>query len=196
MLTPAEVEAQAIDEQIQKRQGRIHVEFHVGAVVNQEKSDKEGRLIHDDAEFIQIIVPGDRDNIVDRPVREADKLQYKAKYEDFKAGRAQLLTGTPLSLWPSANPSQVADLGFICVRTVEQLAELPDNRLPGMYAPLREKARTFLNASKDSAHVTQMQSELEKRDNQIETMQRQLAAATTAIEELKKQNASPQQAKR
>lgn len=167
--------------------GRLYVQFSSEAVLNQELTEKEGRPVHSEEEFITIIVPGDRDTI-HRPVRITDREQYAAQYAAFKNKQEQPVTGTLLSVLPFLTKSQVADLNAANVRTAEQLAAMSDvlaQKFMGMNN-LRRRAKDFLDAAAGNAPIERLNSELEKRDNTIATLQKALDDQGKKIEELLK----------
>jgi hypothetical protein len=73
----------------------LYVQFYMHFNENQTKSQEAGRPVFDDCEFVKIFSPGDRTNIIDRPVRESDKLRFPGQYAAFKANKEQQASGTP-----------------------------------------------------------------------------------------------------
>lgn len=176
-----------MDEGQQTQRGGPFVEFGLFPRQNAEKSKEAGRPIFEDVEYVKIIVPGDRDE-VHRPARDTDRREYRRQYEAFKAGMAAPVSGTPLASWPSLTGSQVAELAFFNVKTVEQLADMADGhaqRFMGAQA-LKQKAQAFLEAAAGNAPLEKMSAALAERDNLIETMQRQLKEQGERIEQLGK----------
>lgn len=161
---------------------KLFVQFYVKAVMNGFKSSEAGRPIFDEVDYIRVIIPGDKNNVVDTKVTEEHKMRFPAQYERFKKNQEQAVSGTPLEVWPQMTVGQVAELKAMHISTVEQLADLPDNlaqRIMGSHQ-LRAKAKVFLEAAAGEAVNTKMTAELEKRDNQIALMQEQLAQLTKA----------------
>lgn len=169
-----------------KGDDRLAVRFFVKPARDDEKSQAEGRMVFKDVEYVQIMVPGDRDNILIRPAGEGDKRRFGKQYDDWKRNnKEESLVGTPLDLWGRLSLSQIEEFRYIGVRTVEQLAELNDNamlRMPGA-SELKRKAAAFVQAAKDEAPMRHLQAEIEKRDAQdkardaeMQAMKEQLAA--------------------
>lgn len=161
---------------------KLYIQFYVKAVMNGFKSSEEGRPIFDEVDYIRVIIPGDKNNVVDTKVTEEHKMRFPAQYDRFKKNQEQAVTGTPLEVWPQMTVGQVAELKAMHISTVEQLADLPDNlaqRIMGSHQ-LRAKAKVFLEAAAGESVNTKMAAELEKRDNQIALMQEQLAQLTKA----------------
>ncbi len=168
--------------------GRLYVSFDLFPEENKERSAAEGRPIFEDKEYVSIIVPGDRQNKVHRPVRPTDMVQFKKAYEEFKSGRQAVAAGTPLSEWSAISKSQVEELRHFHVRTVEQLAGLSDGSATniGPIQALRTKAKDFMAQAAGSAPLLKMRSELEQRDNELETLRRQQKEQAAQIEQLMK----------
>ncbi len=131
-------------------------------------------------EFITIHVPGDKTLSVHRPVQPSDKQRFPLQYAAFKNSvTGEQLIGLPLSAWPVCKPSQAKELEFFNVRTVEQLAAMPDGvkaaQMMGIQA-LRNAARAFVEQRKQEAPLVKVQAELAQRDQQI-------ASLTATVEE-------------
>lgn len=168
---------------------KLLVKFHLEPHQDQEESEKQGRPIFKNREYITIIVPGDKDSIVTRPVWDQDLQRFAQQYARFKQGLNQEIgSGTPLSQWPPVTKSQVLELNFFNVHTVEQLADLADNHAQKFAGinQLRSLARAWIAKAKDSSQLTAMQAELEKRDNKIEVQNRTITDLSTRLEAMEK----------
>jgi hypothetical protein len=149
----------------------LHIRFYMATKKNEAASAEAGRLICEDKEYIEILAPGNANNIIRRPVVKEDKFNYRDQYERFKAGDAEQIIGTPLAEVAWIARSQVEELLYLKVRTLEQLAEVSDqfcSGIPGMYE-LKRKAAAYVNGEKDDSRFTQMHAEME-------AMRRELAA--------------------
>ena len=127
----------------------LFVRFSLRPIQDEEKTAESGRPIFNDQEYIEVIVPGDNLNKVHRKVRPDDKQRFRKAYEDFQSKRESPLDGTPLSAWPLVSRSQVEELNFFGVKTVEHLAAMSDSNLQGIgpLTSLRQKARDFVEAA-------------------------------------------------
>lgn len=169
---------------------KLYVMFFYHPVESPEDTAREGRPIFHDREFIQIMVPGNKDLIVVREVRDTDKQRFPKQYAAWKNRQNQdAAVGTPLAAWPAVTRSQVAELEYFGCKTVEQLAAMPDNQAQKFMGIqiLRKKAQDFLAYSKDVAPLSQMQKELTQRDNEIATLRAAVEEQSKLLEELKKQ---------
>lgn len=155
---------------------KLYVQFYTRAVMNNFKSAQEGRPIFDELDFVRIIIPGDRNNVVDTEVTPEHKMRFEAQYERFKKNQEQAVSGTPLEVWPQMTVGMVAELKAQGVHTVEQLADLPDGlaqKFMGSFA-LRQKAKVFLEAAAGQAANTKLEAELASRDNEIDVLKKQV----------------------
>ena len=157
---------------------KLYVQFYIHARADSAKSTAEGRPIFNDTEYVRIMVPGDKGSIIERPVRPVDTQRFPRQYQAFKNNDDEVLTGTPLEHWPGISRSQVEELKFFHIRTVEQLADVPDShaqKFMGINA-LKSRAQAYIELAKGNAPLEQMQAELEERDLTIATMQETMAA--------------------
>lgn len=175
---------------------RNSVRFYRKPVRNEAKTIDAGRPIFEPVTFIEISVPGDRTNIIDRPVREFededDKRTYAPQYQAFLADKSQdEASGTLLSAWGGIPPERVEEYAYFKVRTVEHLAEVADGNIGNM-GPLargdQKKAVAFLKASKGRAPVMKLQAEMEALVNENAMLKKALeeqGARMTALEKRK-----------
>jgi len=153
------------------------VVFYMGTLKNEERTIEEGRLIVDDVECVRIIIPGDKNNIIDRPASKADKARFAQRYAAFKQGKEgdEQLSGTRLTDWPFLSRGQVEMLHFIGVKTVEQLANVSDNTNFTGLQQLKTHAKSWLATAKDSALASQQADVMNKQANRIEELEKALA---------------------
>lgn len=136
--------------------------FYVKAVKNEFRSEAEGREVYNDVEYVEMIVPGDKNSIVDERVKDVHRERWARQYAAFKESREAPVEGTPLEEWAAVTVSQVMELKSSHVRTVEQLAGLSDSQLSkvvpmGGHA-LREKAQLYVSQeSKAEARVAELE---------------------------------------
>jgi len=175
----------------QKGDENLYVKFFVAPLQSKEKTLAEGRPIYEDKEFISIMVPGDKHNIVTREARVGDNRRFPKQYQNFKNNNEELVDGTPLEKWPLVSPAQVEEMKFFNVRTVEQLASISDSAAQKFMGinQLKNRAKEYLEAAKDAAPVTQLQGELAKRDEEIDAMK-------NSMEEMRKELAGMKKAKK
>jgi hypothetical protein len=136
-----------------------------------------GRPIFVDREYIRKIVPGDKDNIVQRPVRNEDREHYRIQYTRFKEGLSQASVGTPLEQWPGVTKAQAKQLRYYEIHTVEQLASVSDEALSklGPLMAIRNKAQDWVKTSRGMKPVEEARAETKRAMEQIEELKRQVA---------------------
>ena len=170
--------------------GKMAVFFHTVQEPNEFKSRQAGRPIFDEKVYIKKLVPGDQYLTIDREVRESDKDQFPQQWARWLQTRENVVSGTPIALWPELTETQKAEFAAIKIQTIDQFANLPDSmgaRIMG-FNELREKARAFIAASSSTASSLQqidaMQSIINQQKEQMEALQAQMR-------ELMRSNAAP-----
>ena len=156
----------------------VYAEFFYHARRNDAKSLEEGREIYDDVPYVKIMVPGDKDNIVMRPIRDSDKRRFPRQYEAFMTNADQPTEGTPLEEWAGISRSMVEELKPFGIRTMEQLVEMPDShaqKFMGINA-LRAKARAWIDDAKGKAPIEALQRENEALKAQMQELIDELRA--------------------
>ncbi|MFZ9649886.1 MAG: hypothetical protein ACO29C_07325 [Fluviibacter sp.] len=165
---------------------RLHVRFYLEPVEQTARSIKESRRIFEDTEFIEIMIPGDKLNIIKRQVWPIDKQRFAQQYARFKQGLADQTVGTPLSELVFITASKVKEYEFFGIKTIEQLAGAADGsdagqRMMGFNSD-KQKANAFLAAAKGNAPINELRAKLDERDNVIEAMQRQMQEMNAKLE--------------
>ena len=174
---------------------KLRVRFFVDAVKHDKKSEEAGRAIYYDQEFIQIIIPGSRD-ISTYALDEHYKKRFAKHYATWKAagGGEQKIDGTILAELPWMTKSQIAELNYSNIQTVEQLANLSDTlaqQFMGNFK-LRERARNFLAAAAGEAPALKLQAALEERDNHIQVLERRMEELTAAMAKMQSEQRTSQ----
>jgi len=170
-------------------ESKLWVRFYVDAEQDMEATTAQGRPIFKETEFIEIRIPGNKDEIRNRPVRYSDTQEYPRQYAAFKAGLEQPVIGTPLSSIPFITKAQAAELAAVGVKTAEQLRDMSDGnaqKFLGAQA-LKQRVAAFLAAAEGAAPALKMQAELEKRDGEIEVLKNLIEQQSKSIEDLRKQ---------
>jgi hypothetical protein len=173
---------------------------------NKYQSETHGRPLFDDVIFCEVITPGSRDST---PVFELERVfcaeaglspkrgikyaEYEQFIESFKRGEDDInLAGTPLKQWPEMTRSMAATLKAMNVFTLEALSVLPDQKLSQVGPDgrtWREKAKAFLETSKDGAYATQLAAMNERLQADLGAAlerEKALAERVTALENASK----------
>lgn len=165
---------------------KLAIRFFVKPRQDPEASQKEGRPIFKDVEFITIMVPGDRNAAHTRPVRPADQVRFSKQYDHWKKTQSNdLLNGTPLDVL-GLSLAQVEEYRYFGIRTVEQMADLRDDvtgRMMGA-VQLKQKAAAYLDIMKSEAPMKRVTAELETRDKEIATLKKAIEDQGEIIKKL------------
>jgi hypothetical protein len=161
----------ALDSDIHNADSHLQVEFYI----NDQQCYKDRPT-----PFVRIIVPGDKNNIVDQPVKEDHKERFPRQWLYFQMQRGDgPVIGTLLQQWNAEdgegfNIHQMAELHILKFQTVEQVATASDSQLQriGMGgAGLREKARSYLIRK----NQTENTSEIEVARRELDELKKQMA---------------------
>ena len=172
----AEADHGLTQQAFEQAQDNTYAEFFLHPKEDIAASLKEGRPIFSEVPYIKVMVPGDKDIVVVRPVRAKDKARYPRQWAAFEAQEAQPLEGTPLEEWPGITRSQVAELKHFGVHTVENLANMPDSQAGKFMAigALKAKALNYVAQCRELAPLAQLQEENEALKGRIEALEYQL----------------------
>lgn len=164
----------------------VYVKFYLHPVRDDSKSDEAGRPIFIEKEYVEIRTPGDQNNVIRRPVSDMDRERFRGAYRLFKEGHEEQITGTPLSEVSWVSRSQVEELAYLRVRTLEQLSELNDSvcsRHAGMYS-LKQRAQKAVESAKSAAPMLELQKQLETLTNKLEAQDKTIADQADLIKKL------------
>lgn len=159
---------------------KLFVSFYTKPVLNPIKSTEAGRQVFDEVDYIRIVTPGSLLSIIDTPVDTGNYMQrFGDKYDKWKSGQAELISGTPLESFPwlLGRVAVVAELKALGIHTVEQLATLPDSAMHNMMGgiELRKRAAEWLDQTTGTdAQVARMSKENDDLKAQMAAMQEQM----------------------
>lgn len=172
----------------------LHVTFYVRAERDNFKSEKEGKPVFQDEQFVRIMIPGRNDTIIDEPVRHDHIQRFPHQWAVFRNSQAESTQqiGTPVTEWSALTRSRAEELKGQKFYTVEQVAECSDGQIQalGMDANiLRQKARAFLKQAQDNALAQSQAAEIERKQKEMDALKASIpnivneavAAAVAAI---------------
>lgn len=148
--------------------------FKLVQIENKAKSREAGRPIFEDQEYVEIIIPGSKNERPVRKVREQDKERWPDEYSRFKQGQEVAQDGTPLEQWPRMTRSRVHELKAVGIFSVDDLASLNEANFPNVgpdARELKEKAQAFL-APDDTDALKQRIAELEAENAELRQNQK------------------------
>lgn len=155
--------------------------FYMRACYSKADSERHGRPMYHNREYVQILIPGEIGEAPDRPVKQEDIDRWPEQYKRWKEKQEQVSDGTPLEYWPElspqSNPAFIETLHALNIFTVEQLAELSEEGLHqiGMGArELQKKAHRFVNSGENAeelrARIEELEKTLAERDKEIASL--------------------------
>lgn len=135
---------------------------------DKEATAREGRPMFKPKEYVTIMVPGDKNTTVNRPVWAQDIQRFPRQYAAFKNNADQNVGGTPMDTVPWVTREQVEELKFFNIRTLEQLANCPDvhaQKFMGINS-MRTRARDQIAAAKELQPLAALRAEVDVREAQ------------------------------
>lgn len=164
---------------------KLFVTFSHEGRLDRKATEEAGHNKYRDVEFVTIRIPGDKTLSIHRPANPSDKQRFPLQYAAFRNNRGEEVVGTPLSLLLGIKPSQVKELDYFNVKTIEQLASMPDGaggaQMMGVQA-LRAAARKYVSNALEQAPVAKVEKELAQRDNIIAAQAAQIEEQGKKIE--------------
>lgn len=167
----------------------VLVQFEVRHQKDPVESERQGQTVFKARDWI-IITPDPKTKI-ERPVSDLDKRQYADKYRRWKDSQEPPVEGTPLEEWAGINRSQCEMCRSLDIRSVEQLAAVPDGTLEimGLGArQLREQAKAYLERAQGSGQDSRLARENETLRQQLEALQTQMQELSRRMEDSGKQD--------
>jgi len=155
---------------------KLHLTFYTRPVINTYKSEVAKRNICDEVDYVIIHTPGSQLSTIDAPMSAGTYMtRFKDRYNKWKSGQAELVSGTPLESFPFmlGKVGLLAELKYLNIHTVEQLADLPDIHLQQIMGgnDLRNRAKLFVEGTSGTdAVLAQMQKENEQLKAQMENL--------------------------
>jgi hypothetical protein len=167
-----------------KADDKLQVTFSTEATYSKLKTWEAGGVPkYVDMDFVTIVAPGmGKYFTIHRPVTDHDIFRFGKEYAAFKKGQGELISGTPLALWPVMTPSHIKELEYNGVRTVEQLAGLSDSvtGIAGIQK-LKQQAAEFLKLAKEIADQGQLQAQMNELSKERDA---EVAALKAQVEQL------------
>lgn len=157
----------------------LFVRFYSDAILNQQKSDIEGRPIYEQVEMVEILFAGDSTKTKVGRATDGNPpyyLRFPSQYAAFKQQEEIVQDGTPIEHWPPITKAQALELKGMNIHTVEMLANVSDVNLKWMGArQLRENAKVWLSEAEAGKESIRLNNEIEALKAQIEAMSNQNA---------------------
>ncbi len=159
----------ALDSDVPQADSQLMVEFYPYRALNTKRwANPDAAVLEksrEGATFIRIVTPGDKENIIERPVRESDKEKFPRQWLNFMRETAgEDIPGTRLAQWHKESPDdlsagQLETLEMLKFQVVEQVAGMSDTQIMrvGMGADgLRVRAQAYLKSKNVAASSTEV----------------------------------------
>ncbi len=146
------------------------------------RKEGKGYAVYVDVPFVEIRAPGDTLNVIRKPAQEIHKLRYPEEWAAYLNHQAAPSKGTPIDKLPFLTKARVLELQSLGLKTAENIRDIADvNAVKIMdFQRLRQRVNDFLDEQAKLAPLETMRREVEKRDEQIELMQKQIATLMEA----------------
>lgn len=164
------------------------------------QTEKLGKPVFFEADYVKIFTPGNQLNIVDTAVREDHKKRFPkqwAYYQSRQGDSREEANGTPLAQWTQITQSQAEELRVRKFYTVESVANASDIALQsiGMIAGMsphsfRDSAKRFLMIASGMADAKAAEDKAAEMKAQNEALQAQIAASNEAMAKMQEQMAA------
>jgi hypothetical protein len=105
-------------------------------------------------------------------------------YEAWKQGNEIPANGTPLGVWPGITPEQAGALKLSGIRTVEEIATLPDHLLGKIHLPNMREMRVQAKAYLDARGTQVIADQMARRDEEVAALREQLDEALGLLNSL------------
>lgn len=131
---------------------KLFIQFYKRPVINPSKSTAAGRSVYDEKDYIIIRTPGSQLSVVEsRVVGTKYEKRFAKQYAAWKADQNVAQSGTPLEAFPFlvGKVGLIAELKYLNIQTVEQLASVSDGGLQSFMGgfELRKRAQEWLEST-------------------------------------------------
>ena len=140
-------------------------------------------------DFVEIMFPGDTKTIVNRQVKEEDKMRWPQYWDAYERGESFKAQGFPLEQWHSMDEGLIRMLNLKHVYTVEQLAQVTDQNGPGLGMGWRElvsKAKAFVEVrekTSDAMKYAEQYQAIAAENKLLQDENKSLAARLQLLED-------------
>jgi hypothetical protein len=159
---------------------KLFVQFYSRPVQDSVASAEAKRPIFVDADFVKIMVPGDKRTVIDRMASDEDKQRFPQHFARFKAGQSEQTVGTPLDMLPGMTAGKVEEYKHFGIKTIEMLAAASDSvgQQFMQFQADKTRAKGYLALASDNAAVKEVEAKLSAENAamklQIEAMQKRM----------------------
>lgn len=162
--------------------------FRWESIQDQARSREAGRPIYTRHQYVMIHPPGERLNIIDRPVQESDKQRWPRQWQAFIQNRAFVPEGTPIAQLFPANPEVADMLRGLGIHTVEMCAKMTAHAIESVGMGCQDwvnKAKTYLESAQrgvDYHKIEQMEADHRHEVNALKNQIADLVARVNSMQ--------------
>jgi hypothetical protein len=152
--------------------------FRWESIQNQAKSRELGRPYYERHMYVMIHPPGERLNIIDRPVQETDKQRWPRQWNAFVANRAFVPEGTPIAQLFPANPEIADMLRGLGIHTIEMCAKMTPHAIDTVGMGAQDwvnKARTYLESAQRGVDYHKIEKMQIDHQHEVNALKNQIA---------------------
>jgi hypothetical protein len=158
-----------------RREDNVLARIYWNHIHDQKASDEAGHPVFVDVPYIEIMIPGNSKDIVNREITDRDKMRFPAVWQAFQENRQGIVQGIPIEEMPLTS-RQVAILRHMGVLTVEALAGLGDDKFSmEVTREMRARAQEFLEGGALAAKVAEKDREIDELRARLDQLERALA---------------------
>jgi hypothetical protein len=172
---------------------KLHVKFFMRPRIDIAKSEEANRPIYKDVPHIEIMIPGDKNNVVLAEVWEQHIRRFPRHWEQFQAGIKNQVIGTPLKAAPFLTESHIEELAYFKIVTIEQLANLADSNMTFMGArEMQQAARRYLDKVSGNEALMARVEALEAENRRLAAVAVEAAeVAVAGVDDIDELDAAP-----
>lgn len=168
------------------------VRFYKHWVQNNFATEREGRPVGKDLDYVEIRGLGQDKQVTKRKVRPQDLNEYARQWDLYQRGIEQRADGTPLEQWPTLGTEEILMLRSHNIHTLEALCQVDDSGLlhmgPGT-RKLQDRCKYYMNEEAPKAasanllaQVDELRADNEKLATEVAQLRGQIDDLTTPDE--------------
>lgn len=161
--------------------------FYTRSVFNAAKSQAMGSRQYENEIWVKMHPPGERLNVIDRPVTDYDKRKFPGQWNMFLQNRTQVPDGTPIDLLFPNNPAVADNLRAFGVHTIQQCANLSAHALQTIGMGAQEwmnMAKQYLDSATSGTAFLQLRAELEQSRQENRLLKQQFEKVRAQLDDL------------
>lgn len=177
-----------------------YISFEVRPVEDRAASEKAGHYVSRDVDFVSITRPGSRDSLDKEALIWLSECREKARqkqipqewyaafknaYDAWKQGEELPEQGTPIKGWPVLSPGAQKNLIAAGIRTVEDLAEIPESEFGAIGTGAmgyKQKAKAWLDAAEGTGKAAAQIEALTVQVAELVALTKNQAEALAALQ--------------